>query len=962
MKTTRSLLVVGCVFLLAMPGLVFAQTCPDTIPIECGDIVSSNTSSGSNNNPTYACYQYQYGGPEHVYVLTLEYGAAIDINLQPDNGFWTSWDAILVMMPELDGNCYTSVYNGCSDEGLSGGFEGLTGTLPAGTYYIVVDGYQGAYGDYDLDIICTECTDCVDGDGDGYWAINASTCPCGSDCNDSDPDRNPGAIEICGDGIDQDCDGADVNPCPDCASDLTIFCGDSNSADTGDGESVLNEYCNSGQVDWNGREYVFQITPAAAGTIDFTVSNLNGKRLDVFAFLEHGVAGVCNKDACLGYSINDTDSRHLAFHAEADQTYYISVDGRLNDRGPFDYSVACMNQVCGSADSLACDQQTTGDTSGATNNISAYRGLGWSLLGPDTTYEFSVGYDAEVTVVMHINAGDLALIAIQDDGNGACLPTNTIAASDYYQGPEGNPPEVLQFLALADTTYYIIVDAWEEGVSGSYSIRADCVIECPAEQTDCSGNCVDLSNDVLHCGACNNACSFDHAATSCVDSNCVMGTCDEGWADCVNSESDGCETELGTSQHCAACDDACIFEHAAASCVDSACLMGTCDSGWGDCDISDANGCETNLNTAQNCGACGTTCTDPLFCYDGDCVDVCPGNLERCGGSCVDTSVNINHCGGCDIACSVANGTAACIASACTIDSCDTDFADCDDSYTNGCEVQLGTTTNCSDCGDACSFPNASATCDNNVCTLGTCSAGFGNCNNQDSDGCEAELNTNTNCGSCGNPCGANEQCTNGQCAFFCDDLDQDGYDDVACGGTDCNDNVDTIHPGAAEICGDGIDQNCDGHDQECTCIDGDGDSYRDINCGGDDCDDTNGFINPGADEICGDGIDQNCDGQDEECECPDTDNDGFSALFCGGTDCNDNNARINPNALDVCGDGIDQNCDGVDRECPSNSQGCGCHVTQDSGAAGGENHPAGAPSSLALILIGIVALLKRRV
>lgn len=53
---------------------------------------------------------------------------------------------------------------------------------------------------------CTHTVDPVtaDSDVDGYVAVQAG----GDDCNDGDAAINPGAVEIAGDGVDNDCDGA----------------------------------------------------------------------------------------------------------------------------------------------------------------------------------------------------------------------------------------------------------------------------------------------------------------------------------------------------------------------------------------------------------------------------------------------------------------------------------------------------------------------------------------------------------------------------------------------------------------------------------------------------------------------------------------------------------------------------------------------------------------------------------
>ena len=89
-------------------------------------------------------------------------------------------------------------------------------------------------------------------------------------------------------------------------------------------------------------------------------------------------------------------------------------------------------------------------------------------------------------------------------------------------------------------------------------------------------------------------------------------------------------------------------------------------------------------------------------------------------------------------------------------------------------------------------------------------------------------------------------------------DEDKDGYDANATDVRvrDCDDDDPAVHPGADEVRGNTVDEDCDG----LAAFDADGDGYDDKP--GPDCDPGNKRINPGAKEIPGNRVDEDCDGK----------------------------------------------------------------------------------------------------
>lgn len=136
-----------------------------------------------------------------------------------------------------------------------------------------------------------------------------------------------------------------------------------------------------------------------------------------------------------------------------------------------------------------------------------------------------------------------------------------------------------------------------------------------------------------------------------------------------------------------------------------------------------------------------------------------------------------------------------------------------------------------------------------------------------------------------------------------CTNVDGDGDGFSSCQG-DCDDTNNTVFPDNPEICGDGLDNDCNGVAD--TGYDGDNDGYQKCDSVTPDCNDDDPTVHPGASEGCN-GIDNDCVGGPNANEL-DADGDGYRA--CAG-DCDDANSKTYPNAPEQC-DGKDNNCDTV--------------------------------------------------
>ena len=142
---------------------------------------------------------------------------------------------------------------------------------------------------------------------------------------------------------------------------------------------------------------------------------------------------------------------------------------------------------------------------------------------------------------------------------------------------------------------------------------------------------------------------------------------------------DSCNTS-GTCDSAGKCSGTpvdCARSHTSGgTCVQGVCQGYKCDSGWGNCNSSWSDGCETNLTSSSHCGGCG----------------------KKCG--------------------SVANGSPSCSGGKCVV-RCNSPYQDCDKSYSNGCEIPVGKANSCNSSGLA-SFSGQTPPCGTPYCGSST--------------------------------------------------------------------------------------------------------------------------------------------------------------------------------------------------------------------------------------------------
>jgi hypothetical protein len=243
-------------------------------------------------------------------------------------------------------------------------------------------------------------------------------------------------------------------------------------------------------------------------------------------------------------------------------------------------------------------------------------------------------------------------------------------------------------------------------------------------------------------------CTPTCAGRACGDQDGCGGSCQSG--SCLNGQ----VCQNGQCVHSCA--------------VGTPCGPGSCISGFpnlGESRVCDSNG--NCIKKMESCGlyrcredTCPGSCTiddhcmNHAFCQAGSCLprrtggETCDRDRQCEWGLCFE-----GVC--CESACvAPPNARRTCAGGTCAF-TCNSGFGNCDGDWSNGCEADLRTDEqHCGGCDQPCVADNATGTCTSGTCGY-TCLPDYANCDGTMSNGCETDLTDSPNhCGACNRACG----------------------------------------------------------------------------------------------------------------------------------------------------------------------------------------------------------------
>ena len=270
--------------------------------------------------------------------------------------------------------------------------------------------------------------------------------------------------------------------------------------------------------------------------------------------------------------------------------------------------------------------------------------------------------------------------------------------------------------------------------------------------------------------------------------------------------------------------------------------------------------CDTATSTCVVCTPQSDKCPTGQYCTaNNGCASGCTDGTD-CSGTTTKCDTKTNKCVEClgDTDCSAGK---ICVQNACAqgcspSQPCVNTAETCCGASCHDLKTDLN---DCGSCGTVCPTPlNAAATCIAGVCGMGACANGFLDCNKNATDGCEINSAVVSAC-TC-TP-GATQACYTGPAGTQGKGVCKAGSQTCDASGLLWGPCLNQVVP-SAEVCANGIDEDCNGVADDVADVDGDGWTK----CNGDCCETTSqcsapALVNPGAFEFAGNGVDDDCDG-----------------------------------------------------------------------------------------------------